>query len=155
LLKNFKIFKTFIEIKNIITKILTLKMKNIRGFFRYLKIIKQNKEILWKEFKLRKDYIGRLYTVINITKEIEDNIKKYGISYIDIEIKKYVKNLDLFTLKVGLSELISISHSEILDKFNILLILEYRFLNVKKIVTRLLWSLVIITLLTILLLIFI
>lgn len=130
-------------------------MKNIRGFFRYLKIIKQNKEILWKEFKLRKDYIGRLYTVINITKEIEDNIKKYGISYIDIEIKKYVKNLDLFTLKVGLSELISISHSEILDKFNILLILEYRFLNVKKIVTRLLWSLVIITLLTILLLIFI
>ncbi len=116
-------------------------MKKYINYFKYLRIVRIYKNELNIKLKLRVDYIGRLYTVVNLTQKNMDDIKLYGPKVIDGVVNTYIKDVDKYSMKIGLSELLAFGRYEIINPSNILLIFEYKDLNVPKIINRILYTL--------------
>jgi vancomycin permeability regulator SanA len=103
--------------------------KKINFFKKYKKIIKDNSEELSSMFNLRIDSAYRMYTVINIPKDMigdEYSMRTYDISNISkgyitdwgLELKKYLDSK-------GLSELYSYYKIEKVDKFSFLVVIGF------------------------------
>lgn len=98
------------------------------GYFRYRKIINENFEVISQRYKFRYDRkYGRLYTVLNITKERQEVLKTYGYDYLDNEVKKYITSIEEYFLSIGMLDLISISKIDSLDTVNVLVVLRYKY----------------------------
>lgn len=98
----------------------------------YKKTINLNKDFIFNKYKIKVDRLYRCYTVFNIPYELKDNIKKYGYYYVDGELRKYLKELENFFQTLGLFELIGVSKIDQIDEFNILIVLEFKLLNIRK-----------------------
>jgi len=109
---------------------------NIFNKFKFLsfynKTIKQYSEILFKNHKIKVDKLGRMYTVLTFDENINDNIKQYGYYYLDNEVRKYIKEVQILFLDIGIIELVGYSKVDQIDGFNVLIIFEYNKLDVKK-----------------------
>ena len=73
--------------------------RELKAYFSILKTINQekNKEE-WKEFNLRADWIGRIYTVVSLSQEDEgemEEVKRFKVIYSIRETNKYLEKLVL------------------------------------------------------------
>jgi len=98
------------------------------GYFRYRKIIKENKDILSKRYNFRYDWIyGRLYTVLNVTEDKQEVLKAYGYEFLDNEVKKFLSSIDNYLFSIGLVDYVSISKIDRIDTVNVLIVLRYKY----------------------------
>ena len=106
------------------------------SFFKKLKLykeyrgkIKQEKETLESTFKIRIDYVNRLYTVINIPQE---DIEKYNTNTKDLEkisqgyVRDFIVNLGKYLDTKGLSELYKLYEVKRVDKYSTLVIIGFQ-----------------------------
>jgi hypothetical protein len=103
--------------------------KKIQLFYTYKKIVKKHNTELITKFSLERDRIQRLWTVYKFPKEKEEDIKKYGHTYVDGEISKYVKMVSDYCQVIGLSELIKIEKIEVLNPLEVGVVFRYKFLK--------------------------
>ncbi len=108
---------------------------NIFQKFRYLKeyrkTIKQYESILEKKYNLRIDWVYRCYTVLNFGEDLQEDLQKYGYSFLDSEVRKYIRDVQDFYREIGLFELVGYSTIDQIDENNVLIVFEYAHLNTK------------------------
>lgn len=72
---------------------------NYRYIFRTIKKEKETEQ--WKSLKLRADWVGRMYTVLNLRKEDtgeEDTVKRARVFELMSPCNNYIKKLDLWEI---------------------------------------------------------
>jgi len=114
-------------------------MKRLRYLFRYIKLLKQHKETLLNS-KIEKnpsgikfDWVYRLYTVLNLPNDDQENIKRYGVYYIDNMVKNHIAKMNEFLFSLGLLEYVRIDTKNVvqIDEFNVKIVLRFKWLNLK------------------------
>lgn len=99
------------------------------------------------------DSIYRIYTVLNFPPQTITNIQKYGYVYMDNETKKFISQLNIQLKRFGLLELVGLSKADQIGEHNILIVVEYKMLNIRKIYRKLIFILFILLLTGLLILI--
>lgn len=103
--------------------------KKVRLFNYYKKVIKNNKLELANYLNLRIDNANRLYTVLNIPKELvgeEYSLKKSDIDRISENyIKEFIAETSKFLVSKGLNELYSIYDIKKVDKYSYLVVIGF------------------------------
>lgn len=117
--------------------------KKITLFFFYRRQVLASKEYLLQNFNARVDYIFRVYTVLNIPKELIEepyNFRSSDINNISQNyIKAYSNEIQNYLISVGLRELFDIYEVKKVDKFSYLLIFGYSLFNTRKIANKLIY----------------
>ena len=62
--------------------------KRIKWYFIYRKTLYKNKELLYNDHNIRIDWVNRMYKTYTLTDEDLDEIKVYGVSYLNNLIEK-------------------------------------------------------------------
>jgi len=113
--------------------------------FSYIKSLKENRvkinnyfienktKFNYKIQEIKIDKIHRLYTVLNFPEKTTKNIQKYGHLYIDEEVKKFIKEMNNQLKEIGLMELVALSKADVIQSNKVLIVMEYKFLNIGKI----------------------
>lgn len=112
-------------------------IKKFRLLFTYIKIILSNKSVLNESYKIRYDYIFRLYTVINIPIDLipeaydlkKSDIDKLSQSY----VSDFMVNISSLLNKIGLIELYVVYDLRKVDKYSYLVVIGFKFLRLEKI----------------------
>lgn len=105
----------------------------VSRFFLYRRIIKANKEVLSNPtVALRRDWINRLYTVLNL----DSDVKQYGVELTQTYIKKYLSDSEKVFTNIGLKELVGIYDIQKIDETNYLIVFGYSLFNTKKVTNR-------------------
>lgn len=116
-------------------------MKKIIHLIRFIRLLKKNKKIL-SETKINNnpnplgiqyDWIYRLYTVLNLPFEDQENIDKYGYYYLDNMVREHVSKINDFLFELGILEYVELDTENIvqIDKYNIRIVLKFKYLNLK------------------------
>ena len=93
-------------------------MRRFLHLIRYIKLLKQNKKILADSrinnnpnpLGIQYDWIYRLYTVLNIPFENEEEVEKYGFQsnknefYLDNLVKSHISKMGNFLFELGILE---------------------------------------------------
>lgn len=111
-------------------------IKKFRLLFTYIKIILSNKSVLNESYKIRYDYIFRLYTVINIPTDLipeaydlkKSDIDKLSQSY----VSDFMVNISSLLNKIGLIELYMVYDLKKVDKYSYLVVIGFKFLKLEK-----------------------
>lgn len=114
-------------------------MKRFKHFFRYIRLLKEHKETLLNSriennpSGIKYDWVYRLYTVLNLPPNDQQNIKRYGVYYIDNMVKNHVAKMNNFLLKLGILEYVRLDTDNIIqiDEFNVKIVLKFKYLNIK------------------------
>ena len=117
-------------------------IKKFRLLFTYIKIILNNKSVLNESYKIRYDYIFRLYTVINIPIDLipdaydlkKSDIDKLSQSY----VSDFMVNISSLLNKIGLIELYVVYDLKKVDKYSYLVVIGFKFLKLEKLFRNLL-----------------
>lgn len=116
-------------------------LKKIKLFLFWRRVIKDNKEILSKNFNIRVDRAQRLYTVVNINPELIGDayiLKKSDIDKISQNyIKEYSLKLGEFLTNKGLAELYSVYDIKKEEKYSYAVIYGFKFFKSNKFYDRL------------------
>jgi len=117
-------------------------MKRFLHLYRYIKLLKRNKKTLadsrindnLNPLGIQYDWIYRLYTVLNLPFEDQDNIKKYGYYYLDNMVQNHVVAMNKFLFELGILEYVALDIDSIqqIDEYNIKIVLKFKHLNLKK-----------------------
>lgn len=147
----------------------------------YKKVLKENKDILLREYNIHIDNVYRMYSVYHIT---EEEYKTYGEdnkielkstqaneflnqitnsgnllnanSLLNERANKNLARLDQFLLSKGLFEMYGLSDKSRYDKYNIKVVVEFKYINTARLENLklfLLFSIIVGTLVSILLII--
>ena len=122
-------------------------MRRFLHLIRYIKLLKQNKKILADSrinnnpnpLGIQYDWIYRLYTVLNIPFENEEDVEKYGFQsnknefYLDNLVKSHISKMGNFLFELGILEYVELDYDNIkqLDDNNIRIVLKFKYLNLK------------------------
>jgi len=116
-------------------------MKRFLHLFRYIKLLKKNKKILAKSKindnlnpkGIQYDWIYRLYTVLNLPFEDQDNVNKYGYYYLDNMVQNHVVAMNKYLFELGILEYVKLDIENIqqIDDYNIRIVLKFKYLNLK------------------------
>lgn len=112
--------------------------------------INNDKKNNYSIIDIKLDKVYRLYTVVNFNADVVNNVKTYGTSFLDNEIKKFIKDLNEQLKKYGLFELVGLSKAEQISDSSIHLVVEYKLLKTTKIARNIIWGLLASMMLTIL-----
>lgn len=116
---------------------------------RYIKLLKKNKTILANSringnlTGIKYDWIYRLYTVLNLPPEDDENIRRYGYYYMDNMVKNHVAKLNEFLFSIGILEYVRIDTNNVfqIDQYNVKITLRFKYLNVKNLFRFLIFGL--------------
>ena len=97
--------------------------KNWKLYRLYKKAVREMEPDLEKNFRLERDYVYRLYTVINLDPKIVNQYYPEDISA--TAINDYVTKVDRYMMAKGLSELIALREVTKLDNFNIKIVFGF------------------------------
>jgi hypothetical protein len=120
--------------------------KKWKYYFIYSKEIKKNRQNLKDSFKidnekilcpgLEIDKLNRCYTIVSLKQKTTVTVDTYGYYYMDNLVKDFVKDVDKYFRGMGFFELVGLSKADQVDKNSILLVFEYKHLNLPKIIRR-------------------
>ena len=108
------------------------KKQKVRWLKEYKRIVRKNKDFLKKEHNLKKDWIDRLWKVYTVPIEERQNIIQYGNKYLDELIRKELAHIDRTFMKIGLVELSGITVADVIDDFNVRLVISYKYIDLVK-----------------------
>jgi len=118
--------------------------RSIFLFFFFRKRILRNKTTLLNNFGAKIDYINRIYTVLNIPKELIEEPYDFRTSDINSISQNYIKaysgEMQQYLNSLGLRELFDIYEVKKVDKYSYLIIIGFSLFNTKKVATNLMYA---------------
>jgi len=84
----------------------------------------------YKLKSIKIDNVFRIYTVLNFPVKTTKNIQTYGHMFLDNETEKFIRDLNDQLKKVGLYELVGLSRADRIGENNILIVVEYKYVNI-------------------------
>lgn len=109
--------------------------KKIRLFNFYRRTIKECEQELVDNFKLEKDLVYRLYTVVNIPPKLVEQYYPEDIS--GPMVKEFVGKVDRYMKAKGLGELLALRDVQQIDNFNVKIVMGFSLLDTAKVANRL------------------
>ena len=120
--------------------------KKWKYYFIYSREIKKNKSDLKDFFNtdnekifcpgIEIDKLNRCYTVVSLKQKESVTIDTYGYYYMDNIVKDFVKDIDKYFRNLGLFEMVGLSKADQITKDSILLVFEYKHLDIAKVIKR-------------------
>jgi hypothetical protein len=125
-------------------------LKKLILYWKYKKAIKRNLSIInnhflknpFKNFNIQKielDKACRLYTVLNFNPSNDMIMSKtYNYRFIDDNVKTFVSDLDFLlkqlkvSNKINVSDIVSLTKSDLIDKTNVLIMIEFKIFDTLK-----------------------
>jgi hypothetical protein len=123
--------------------------KKLTTYFKYVRIIKDNKDVIEKTHNLKIDWIYRLHGVVSFT---EDELT-YGTEYIKTKKSKRLSDLSEYFIKLGILDIMT-SSEKYYDENNQIIILSYKPLDMTKVVRNTLYGIASVATLSILTLLY-
>lgn len=118
--------------------------RSIFLFFFFRKRILRNKTTLLNNFGAKIDYINRIYTVLNIPKELIEEPYDFRTSDINSISQNYIKaysgEMQQYLNSLGLRELFDIYEVKKVDKYSYLIIIGFSLFNTRKVATNLMYA---------------
>jgi len=112
-------------------------------FFLYRKQIIKGKQTLLTNFNSRIDYVFRIYTVLNIPKELIEEPYDFRTSDINAISQNYIKafssEIQNYLNSLGLRELVDVYEVKKVDKYSYLVVIGYSFFNTRKVANNLIY----------------
>ena len=115
-------------------------------FFLYRKQIIKGKQTLLTNFNSRIDYVFRIYTVLNIPKELIEEPYDFRTSDINAISQNYIKafsnEIQNYLNSLGLRELVDVYEIKKVDKYSYLVVIGYSLFNTRKVANNLIYLLI-------------
>lgn len=112
-------------------------------FFLYRKQIIKGKQTLLTNFNSRIDYVFRIYTVLNIPKELIEEPYDFRTSDINAISQNYIKafssEIQNYLNSLGLRELVDVYEIKKVDKYSYLVVIGYSLFNTRKVANNLIY----------------
>jgi len=115
--------------------------KNVKLLLQYIRILKRNREMLKIDHDISIDWVYRMYKTYRIPDDETDNIKLYGVQYVNDLLKKEIARIDGIFNSIGLRELCGLMEAVELNDKQIGLAFRFKYLNTAKMFKRFFWSL--------------
>jgi hypothetical protein len=109
--------------------------KKLRLFNLYRRTIKECEAELSENFRLEKDLVYRLYTVVNIDPKLVEQYYTEDIS--GPVVKDFVIKVDRYMRAKGLGELVALRDVQPLDNFNVKVVMGFSLFDTAKAANRL------------------
>ncbi len=117
--------------------------KRIKLYRNYRRILRNNEEVLKsKKYNLRVDYVGRLYTVVNLPTDVQKDIKTYGTKLAEKYIGEYVSEVDKLFASIGISEYVGILDVKQETELDYVIVFGFKFIDTAKFANRLLMTMI-------------
>jgi len=128
--------------------------KKYKLMFSYIKTIRKHLPEIEKYFienetkfaykitSIKLDSIYRIYTVLNFPEKTTKNIQKYGHVFLDNETHKFIFEFNKQLKTLGLFELVGLSRADKIGDNNILIVIEFKLLNIGKVFRNIILSLI-------------
>ena len=104
----------------------------------HFKINEANYAYSFKEIKL--DNVYRMYTVLNFPPKTVKNIQLYGHKFLDNETAKFISELNTQFKAHGLFELVALTRVDMIGENNVLVVVEYKLIDIKKLFLKMIIS---------------
>lgn len=124
-------------------------MKKWKNLFFYIRMVKKHRRDILNYFLLERtdlpykivnieiDRIYRMYTVLNFS-PILTNDKIYGSkSLMEDEVRTFIREMQFQFKKYGIDELVGLTRADKVGDNSIWIVIEYKFLNTRKIANNL------------------
>ncbi len=114
--------------------------KKIRLLLIYIRILKENREMLKNQHGISIDWVWRMYKTYVIPPDEVDNVKDYGFKYVNQLVQKEMVKIDNTFIRIGLSEYVGLMEAVDLTEREIGLAFRFKYLNTARIFNRFIWS---------------
>lgn len=98
----------------------------------YKKVLNENKILLKEKHNLNIDWVYRLWKVYSVPIEEKYNIYQYGNKYLNELVKKDLAEIDKTMMQLGLLEIVGIMNADVIDDFNVRIVISYKHFNLAK-----------------------
>lgn len=104
-------------------------LKKLYLFYIYSRIIRKNEAVFESDvFRLRRDMLQRLYTVINLPQDILSDKYSMGAE----ELRIYVHKVNQEMKRLGIMELVKLGRTQQIDDYNVFVQFEFKLFDVEK-----------------------
>jgi len=116
-------------------KLMFFYMKTIKKYLPEINnyFISNNNKFAYDITSIKIDRIYRIYTVVNLKPYNMKNLQLYGHVYLDNEVEKFIRELNDQLSNIGLRELVGLVKADRVGENNVLIVSEFKFLNIAKI----------------------
>lgn len=108
----------------------------VRLYKIYKKSLKNNKTLLKTKHNLNVDWVNRIWKVYTIPIDEENNVRQYGNKYTIELAKKDLIEIDKTMMQLGLIEMVGLIEFEIINDFNIKIVISYKYFDLAKRMNR-------------------
>lgn len=109
--------------------------KKIKLYFIYRRLLKNNYELLQnKKYNLRLDYVNRVYTVLNLSRDVET----YGNKLVEKYISDYISQVDKLFTEIGISEYVGLIDIKQETEMDYLIVFGFKFMDTASMANKLL-----------------
>lgn len=111
-------------------------LTKVRLYKIYKKSLKNNKTLLKTKHNLNVDWVNRIWKVYTIPIDEENNVRQYGNKYTIELAKKDLIEIDKTMMQLGLIEMVGLIEFEIINDFNIKIVISYKYFDLAKRMNR-------------------
>jgi len=115
--------------------------KKLRWFFFYRKIIHQNKLLLLKNHGIRIDWVNRMYKTYTLTDDDIQEIKSYGVKYLDNLLDKDRAKIEETLLDLKIHQFVGLMEVEPLNERQIGIAFRFKHFDTARIANLSIWGL--------------
>jgi len=116
-------------------------LKKLRWFLFYRKTIRQNKLLLLREHGLRIDWVNRMYKTYTLTDDDLQEIKSFGIKYLDNLLEKDRAKIEETLLSLKIHQFVGLMEVEPLNEKQIGIAFRFKHFDTAKIANISIWGL--------------
>ncbi len=116
--------------------------KKLRLLLVYIRILKNNREMLKQQHAISIDWVWRMYKTYTIPIDEMETVKDYGTKYVNQLIQKEMSKIDKTFLHIGLSEYVGLMEAIPLTEREIGLAFRFKFLDTAKMFKNFIWTLI-------------
>lgn len=115
--------------------------KKLKWFLFYRKTIRKNKILLLRKHGIRIDWVNRMYKTFNLTDDDLDEMKSYGVTYIDKILEKDRAKIEETLLELKIHQFVGLMEVEPLNDKQIGIAFRYKHFDTAKIANISIWTL--------------
>ena len=115
--------------------------KKLRWFLFYRTIIRKNKNLLLRQHGIKIDWVNRMYKTYTLTDEDSEQLKLYGVKYLDQLLEKDRAKIEETLLDLRIHQFVGLMEVEPLNEEQIGIAFRFKHFDTAKIANVSIWVL--------------
>ena len=115
--------------------------RKLRWFLFYRRTIRKNKNLLLRQHNIKIDWVNRMYKTYTLTEEDLEQMKSYGVTYLDNLLEKDKSKIEETLLDLRLHQFVGLMEVEQLNESQIGIAFRFKHFDTAKIANVSIWVL--------------